>query len=220
MPDGRVQDRPEESLPAAEEASYFSADLKLNVPRLVAEHHEAVYRYAYRLTGSVPDAEDLTQQVFLAAQEGLDQLRCPESVRSWLFAILRNRFFKTCRREQPVAATSVGVDLDSLPSPENGDPIDSARLQEAIGGLGAEFRVVLAMFYFEQRSYREIAEQLQMPIGTVMSRLARAKRHLRARLFEPEGAEEAAGPTGRNGANGAPHHADRPRSPLGNSSSM
>ncbi len=205
MPDGRVQDRPEDNSPTAEEANYFPSDLKLNLARLVAEHHEAVYRYAYRLTGSVPDAEDLTQQVFLAAQEGLEQLRRPESVRSWLFTILRNRFFNTCRREQPMAATSVGVDLDTLPSPENGEPIDSARLQEALGGLGPEFRVVLAMFYFEQRSYREIAEALQLPMGTVMSRLARAKRHLRARLFEPEEAEKAAGPNGHNGARGGPH---------------
>ena len=60
----------------------------MNVAQLVQEYHGGVYRYAYRLTGSVADAEDLTQQVFLIAQQKLGQLRSPESARSWLFAIL------------------------------------------------------------------------------------------------------------------------------------
>ena len=64
----------------------------MDIAQLVAEHHQAVYAYAFRLSGSVPDAEDLTQQVFLAAQRKLGQLRNLESVRSWLFAILRNCF--------------------------------------------------------------------------------------------------------------------------------
>jgi RNA polymerase sigma-70 factor (ECF subfamily) len=158
-----------------------------DIRALVAEHHQAVYRYAFRLTGSVPDAEDLTQQVFLIAQQRLGQLRRPESARSWLFAILRSCFFKTRQRPQPVAATSVGVNLDALPSePEEIDGIDPAQLQQAINGLSVEFRVVVAMFYFEDCSYREIAEQLDVPMGTVMSRLARAKRQLRSVLFEAE----------------------------------
>ena len=64
--------------------------------------------------------------------------------------------------------------------------MDAARLQEALGELPPEFRAVLVMFYFDDCSYREIAEELQVPMGTVMSRLARAKRQLRARLFEAE----------------------------------
>ena len=158
-----------------------------DIRTLVAEHHLAVYRYAFRLAGSAPDAEDLTQQVFLIAQQRLGQLRRPEYARSWLFAVLRSCFFKMWQRPQPAAATSVGLNLDALPAePEEIDEIEPARLQEAIGGLSAEFRVVLAMFYFEDCSYREIAEQLDVPIGTVMSRLARAKRQLRSMLFEAE----------------------------------
>ncbi len=64
--------------------------------------------------------------------------------------------------------------------------MDTAELQAAIDELPAEFRVVVAMFYFEECSYREIAEKLDLPIGTVMSRLARAKGHLRSKLFETE----------------------------------
>jgi RNA polymerase sigma-70 factor, ECF subfamily len=84
------------------------------------------------------------------------------------------------------AGHNLGLDLDSLPSSANGDEaIDSERIQQAIGELPAEFRLVLVMFYFEDCSYREIAAELEVPIGTVMSRLARAKQHLRTRLFEP-----------------------------------
>jgi RNA polymerase sigma-70 factor (ECF subfamily) len=169
-------------------------DGMIDIAGLVAEHHEAVYRYAYRLSDSVPDAEDLTQQVFLVAQERLDQLRTPECARSWLLAILRNRFLRTVRQQQPVPATTVGLELDGLPCEvEAAEAVDRERLQEALNELPAEFRVVLGMFYFEECSYREIAEQLQVPMGTVMSRLARAKRHLRARLMpgEPVGQSPA-----------------------------
>ncbi len=158
-----------------------------NIQRLIDDHLDAVYRYAYRLTGVVQDAEDLTQQVFLLAQERLDQLRETERARGWLFTILRNSFLKTVQRTQPVLATSVGLNLEMVPAEGETDrAVDSAELQAAIDDLPAEFRVVVAMFYFEGCSYREISEKLDLPMGTVMSRLARAKGHLRSKLFETE----------------------------------
>lgn len=157
-----------------------------DIAQLVAEHHQAVYRYAYRLSGSVPDAEDLTQQVFLVAQQKLAQLRKAGSARSWLYAILRNCFLKACQRRRPVPAANLRLDVDNVPAeaPRN-EQIDREQLQEAINQLPTAFRVVLVMFYFEGCSYRQIAEGLGLPIGTVMSRLARAKGHLRSKLFEP-----------------------------------
>ena len=153
--------------------------------RLVAEHHKPVYRYAFRLVGSVPDAEDLTQQVFLAAQENLQQLRSPEAVRSWLFAILRNCFFKSRQKRSPVLAESAGLNIESIPEEAPlGDSVDTERLGLALDALPAKYRLVLAMFYFEECSYREIAQRLELPMGTVMSRLARAKGRLRAKLLE------------------------------------
>ena len=159
---------------------------RMDIAQLVAEYHQAVYRYAYRLAGSVADAEDLTQQVFLAAQQKLGQLRKVESARSWLFTILRNCFLKARQRRRPVPAANLQLNIDTVPAeiPDQED-IDSERLQRAINQLPDGFRVVLVMFYFEQCSYREIAEGLDLPIGTVMSRLARAKGHLRSKLFEP-----------------------------------
>jgi RNA polymerase sigma-70 factor (ECF subfamily) len=139
------------------------------------------------LTGAVQDAEDLTQQVFLLAQQRLDQLREVDRARGWLFTILRNCFLKTVERTQPVPATNLGLNLESLPAAkESGHALDAAELRAAMDELPAEFRVVLAMFYFEECSYREISEKLDLPMGTVMSRLARAKGHLRSKLFETE----------------------------------
>src|SRR5579862_4742236 len=86
----------------------------LDAIRLVADHHEVLYRYAYRLTGSVPDAEDLTQQTFLVAHEKLGQVRQVDSVRGWLITVLRNGYLKGCRRTVPVAAGSLGFDLDTV----------------------------------------------------------------------------------------------------------
>ena len=158
-----------------------------SVQRLIDDHLDAVYRYAYRLTGTVHDAEDLTQQVFLLAQQRLDQLREIDRARGWLFTILRNSFLKMVRQTQPVPAVSVGVNLEMVPAEDkSGQAVDAAELQVAIDELPAEFRVVLAMFYFEECSYREISEKLDLPMGTVMSRLARAKGHLRSKLFETE----------------------------------
>jgi len=159
----------------------------LDVRRLVADHYEAVYRYAYRLTGSQQDAEDLTQEVFLAAQKNLGQLRNLDGPRGWLYTIVRNAFLKSCRQWQPAPAANLQLNIDTIPmeTPAEKD-IDRQRLQEGLDQLPPDFRVVLVMFYFEGRSYREIAAALDLPIGTVMSRLARAKGHLRARLLEVE----------------------------------
>jgi RNA polymerase sigma-70 factor, ECF subfamily len=157
------------------------------IAQLVAEHHQAVYRYAYRLTGSTQDAEDLTQQVFLAAQRHLGSLRNIDSARSWLSAILRNCFLKDRQRRRPALAVDVSVNMDMVPAaPLPRDEVDGDRLQDALDRLPDASRLVVAMFYFEECSYREIAERLAMPIGTVMSRLARAKDYLRSMLFEPE----------------------------------
>ena len=164
----------------------------MDVAQLVAEHHQAVFRYAYRLTGTLADAEDLSQQAFLVAQQKLFQLQEERNARAWLFAILRNCFLKGERRRRPIPLTNLELSAESIPAhvPRD-DEIDRERLQEALNDLPETFRVVLVMFYFEDLSYRDIAEQLELPLGTVMSRLSRAKHHLRTRLFAAECHAEA-----------------------------
>jgi RNA polymerase sigma-70 factor (ECF subfamily) len=157
-----------------------------DIAQLVARHHQAVYRYAYRLTGGVQDAEDLTQSVFLAAQRKIGQLRNIKAAESWLFSILRNAFLKERQRRRPRPAADLDIDVDLIAAEGPTEEIDQARLQDALDRLPDHFRLVVVMFYFQGCSYREIAEELDMPIGTVMSRLSRAKDCLRSLWAEPE----------------------------------
>jgi RNA polymerase sigma-70 factor (ECF subfamily) len=159
-----------------------------NVQRLVDEYYAALYRYAYRLTGSSADAEDLTQEAFCKAQLNLGQLRDSTRSRPWLFSILRNAYLHRIRAERQARWVSLEGATD-VPEPtieaEVPPEIDPERLQQALSELHEGFRTPVILFYFEDFSYRDIAEQMDLPIGTVMSRLARAKAHLRARLLVP-----------------------------------
>jgi RNA polymerase sigma-70 factor, ECF subfamily len=156
----------------------------LDIAQLVAANYQAVYRYAFRLCGSVADAEDLTQKVFLNAQGKLGQLRNIDSSRSWLFTILRNCYFRDLQRQRPIIEANLPFNIDhlSFDIPKDKE-IESEQIQAALDEIPELSRVILAMFYFEEYSYREIAQELDLPIGTVMSRLARAKARLRTKLF-------------------------------------
>jgi RNA polymerase sigma-70 factor (ECF subfamily) len=111
-------------------------------------------------------------------------LRQTESSRSWLYTVLRNGFLKSRRKNRPISAESLDLDMESVSEPApSDDEIDRERLQLVLDTLPDEYRLVLVMFYFEEYSYREIAAQLDVPIGTVMSRLSRAKQRLRRGLL-------------------------------------
>ena len=168
----------------------------LDVASLVREHHAALYGYAYRLSGNGVDAEDLTQQTYLSAQRNLHQVREPTKIRGWLFSILRNQYLKTRRRKTPVSAAAMDLDIDTLPEePPPEDPFDRQQLQHALDELPDVFRMVVMMFYFEELSYKEIAANLQVPLGTVMSRLSRAKGYLRHRLLSEHSSSVGEHPT-------------------------
>jgi RNA polymerase sigma-70 factor (ECF subfamily) len=151
---------------------------------LIDAHYQALYRYAYRLSGSSADAEDLTQEAFGKAFARLGQLREPDKARGWLFRILRNAYLRRIRdekRHKVVPLDAVGDvperTAETLPD------LDPARLQLALNELDEAFRTPIILYYFEEFSYKDIAEQMELPIGTVMSRLARAKAYLRAALL-------------------------------------
>jgi RNA polymerase sigma-70 factor (ECF subfamily) len=159
---------------------------KSQVQKLVEEHYRLLYCYAYRLSGSAQDAEDLTQDTFCQAQLKLGQLRAPERARAWLFSILRNAYLRRVRTSKVNKAISLnGVGEVPERAPDALPEIDPACLQEALNDLPEVFRTPLILYYFEDFSYRDIADQMDLPLGTVMSRLARAKAHLRARLAQP-----------------------------------
>ncbi|MEW4526388.1 sigma-70 family RNA polymerase sigma factor [Maioricimonas sp. JC845] len=163
------------------------------VRELVESHYESLYRFAWRLSGSASDAEDLTQQAFLTAQRKLEQLRDPERARSWLLTIVRNAYLKSRRRDRLVAFS--GMETAPEPTAEALDEtvLDSDELQAALNDLPDEFRVPILLYYFESLSYREIADRLDVPIGTVMSRLSRGKGYLRSRL---SGSDQSPHPVG------------------------
>jgi RNA polymerase sigma-70 factor (ECF subfamily) len=154
------------------------------VQQLVDDHYAALFRYAFRLTGSAADAEDLTQETFCQAQLKLHQIRDPARTKAWLFSILRNAYLhrlRDRRHEQAVPLEWAGDLPDRLP--ERLPEVEPERLQRALDELPEAFRTPLLLYYFEDFSYRDIAAQMDLPLGTVMSRLARAKAHLRARLY-------------------------------------
>lgn len=162
--------------------------------KLVSEHVDSVHRAAYRLSGKAAEAEDLTQDVFLKAWRSIERLPEMEAPRPWLFKVLRNawldRLRKSGRRLQLVAT-------DEEPEAESPEPV--ARLSgledqellnehldnevmEAMDELPEGERLVLLFHAFGELSYGEIAEATDSPIGTVMSRLHRARTKLRKRL--------------------------------------
>ena len=156
------------------------------IEQLVEAHYASLYRYAYRLSGSAPEAEDLTQETYCQAQAKLGQLRDQAKARSWLYAILRNAYLHRARanqREQPAPPDWLNdvPEREPPPLPE----ISAEQLQEALNELPETYRTPIILFYFEDFSYRDIAEHMEAPIGTVMSRLARAKAFLRDKLCPP-----------------------------------
>ncbi|CAN5471921.1 N/A [soil metagenome] len=156
---------------------------KSSIEALVEQYYQSLYCYAFRLTGSAMDAEDLTQESFCRAQLCGDQLREPSKAKAWLFRILRNLYLHRLRSERN-RGERIQIDPDALPE-ETGEAlehVDSEALQRVLSELPEVFRTPLILYYFEDFSYRDIAEQMELPIGTVMSRLARAKAQLRILL--------------------------------------
>ncbi len=160
-------------------------DTNHDLVELVERHYAMLFRYAYRLTGSAADAEDVAQQTFLTAQAKIGQLREKDAAKSWLFTIARNTYLKSIRDK-----VGQSVSLESVLEPtQDSEPVadfDSEELQAILDELPEEYKTPLILFYFQEFSYKEIAAQLDVPMGTVMSRLARAKTILRRRLSASE----------------------------------
>ncbi len=190
--DGQAGHTPKPAETAALAAPGPSPGPVVDIAGLIAAHHAPLYRYAYRLTGMAADAEDLTQQTFLIAQQKLHQLREAERAAGWLFAILRSCYLKWRRKRVPLTSSHADLDMGEVPQPvAELRAVDSEELQQVLGDLHEDLRLILLMFYFEELSYKQIADELDVPIGTVMSRLSRAKQKLRERLSAAEEGNES-----------------------------
>jgi RNA polymerase sigma-70 factor (ECF subfamily) len=155
--------------------------------RLVDEQYSPLFRFALTLAKSEADASDLTQQTFFIWASKSNQLRDSSKAKSWLFTTLYREFLNRHRHEvrfPQVELDEVGEeDISVLP---NLNAIDSATVLQALNELEEPFRAVITLFYLEQFSYRDIADVLAIPVGTVMSRLSRGKAQLRQRLVSNE----------------------------------
>lgn len=159
---------------------------------VVDRHYEDLYRFAMSLARKPGDAWDLVQQTFETFARKGDQIRDPGKTKQWLFTTLYRQFTSAYRRDRMIVPLDDGesaappVTVDS----EAETKLTHAEIRQALGELDERHRVVLTLHYLDDLSYREIAAALDIPIGTVMSRLSRGKANLRERiekLFAPSG---------------------------------
>ena len=164
--------------------------------QLIDEHYQSLYRYAYRLAGSAADAEDLTQEAFRKALDRLPQLRDPDRAKAWLFRICRNAFINDYRvlvrepwkvdyedivvyHNEDEPATPAYPGLHS----EMGGRLIGDEVTRAINALQPPVRLIV-LLDLEDFTYEEIAAIANIPIGTVRSRLHRARNVLADKLRE------------------------------------
>ena len=148
---------------------------EIDFESLVARYYESLYRFAFSLTQREADACDLTQQTFyLWAAKG-HQLRDHSKVKSWLFTTLHREFLERVRKQSRFPHHELSQMSEELPtvSPELINLLDGAVVRQALAQLDDLFRAPLALFYLEDYSYKEIAATLEIPLGTVKSRIYR-----------------------------------------------
>ena len=167
-------------------------DRRARFEALALPHLDAAWRLARWLAGSHDQADDIVQEAFLKAFRAFDHAH-PESVRPWLLAIVRNSWkdHRAASRRHPVSdEIRLANEPHDAPSPEAEAAwmSERRRLDQMLAILPAEFREVLVLRELEDMSYRQIADAVGAPIGTVMSRLARARTLLRDRWLREEAA--------------------------------
>mgnify|MGYP006276065883 CR=1 FL=1 len=182
--------------------------------REALEHLDALYGAAFRLTRSASDAEDLVQDTFVKAYRFHERFEPGTNMKAWLFRILTNTFINKYRRKTRERKVLEGREAEPVgdgvmsraamrtltdPVSEAQRRIISSEIQDALDSLPEDYRVMILLADVEELSYKEIAEIVGCPIGTVMSRLHRARKRMQKQLVtqavqlgiieEPAGAE-------------------------------
>lgn len=160
----------------------------MDFQQLVDAYYQPLYRFALSLTRDPQSAADLVQETFCIWACKGSQLRDPGKAKTWLFTTL-HREFLALRRHHSKFVDEPPAETIPEPPPPSGDEaerqFDAKRAIELLHALEETLRAPLVLFYLQQHSYREIAEILEIPIGTVMSRLSRGKELLRKRMTAP-----------------------------------
>lgn len=176
----------------------------LSWEEIVRTHSARVFRLAYRLTGNRHDAEDLTQDVFVRVFRSLDRYE-PGNFEGWLHRITTNLFLDGARRRQRIRMDGLGDDVALLAGSAEAEPergFEHGNLdhdvQRALGALAPEYRAAVVLCDIEGFSYEEIAVTLGVKLGTVRSRIHRARAQLRASLAHrrPEALDPAEAASG------------------------
>ena len=149
---------------------------------------DQLYNFAHWLTGTQADAEDLVQETYARALKGFGSFAAGTDLRAWMYRILRNTFLTSRSGLAAKRTMSLEEDVEEPVSAELTPELmllrqeGRATVLNALAALPVDSREVLLLFEMEEMSYREISEVLDVPIGTVMSRLSRARKMMRLAL--------------------------------------
>lgn len=172
---------------------------RLEFEREAVKHLDGLYATALRLTRSASDAEDLVQDTFLKAYRFYDHFEAGTNLKAWLFKILTNTFINKYRRSTRERTVLEGSDADPVgegvmsnaalrglidPVGTTLSPIIGQEIQAALDELPEDYRLMIVLADVEELSYKEIADVVGCPIGTVMSRLHRARKMMQKRLVD------------------------------------
>lgn len=152
---------------------------------LVCRHQNGVVGLIYRMCGDPQQAEDAAQEAFVRVWQNLNSYKPQHAFRSWLYRIAANAALDSLRRERPSAELDSLPLADSSPGPEQAAEENqrAAQIRRAIARLSEPLRIVLILREYQEFSYQEISEALDIPTGTVMSRLNAARSQLRQELL-------------------------------------
>lgn len=151
---------------------------------LVSRFYEPLYRFAFSLTRSESGACDLTQQTFYRWATHGHQLRDLSKAKSWLFTTLHREFLQSQRHQERFPEEALDTEPDELPvvAPIVAQSVNARQALEALGRVDAVYQAPVALFYLEDYAYKEIAAILDIPLGTVKSRIARGLAQLQTAL--------------------------------------
>ncbi len=162
---------------------------------IVRRYQRAVYRVAYALTRNATDADDLAQETFVRAWGAIGRFEVGQPMYPWLARIATNQAFSLFRSRkrkpetplEPLLEAGLQWGVEDDPAEHTARSEHDARLRECFAALAPEHQAVLALRVLQDLSYEQIAQALNVPIGTVMSRLSRARAELKRRMQEGSG---------------------------------
>jgi RNA polymerase sigma-70 factor, ECF subfamily len=163
-------------------------DRETEFERLVNLYYQSLYRFAFSLTRQESDACDLTQETFYIWARKGHQLQDISKVKSWLFTTLHREYLQRRRRSTRFSDLELDETEHELPEvPSTAlSKADGSTVLEALSRVDRLFQAPIALFYLEDNSYLEIAQILEIPLGTVKSRISRGIAQLQQLLMDPE----------------------------------